>query len=112
MMELDAKRLECEAMKASALLKAMSNPNRLELLCHMVPGERSVGQLIAATGLGQSAASQHLAVLRGQGLVETRREKQVIFYSLRGREARAILETLYGLFCSEKAEREELPEAA
>lgn len=111
-MELDPKRLECEATKASNLLKAMSNPHRLDLLCQLVQGERSAGQLARDTGLGQSAASQHLGVLRGRGLVQTRRQRQVVFYSLKGYEAQAILETLYGLFCAEKGGEEMLREAA
>ncbi len=87
------------ARKASALLKAMSNEHRLMILCRLVPGERSVGELERLIGLSQSALSQHLARLRRDELVQTRRQAQTIYYSLNGEEASAVIETLYGLYC-------------
>jgi len=92
--------LEAHAATAAELLKAMGGKWRLLVLCNLVEGERSVGELQRVVGLGQSALSQHLAVLRRMKLVETRRESQTIYYRLAGGAAAAILETLYGLYCA------------
>jgi DNA-binding transcriptional ArsR family regulator len=91
--------LEQNARKASALLKAMANERRLLILCYLAERERSVGELESLITLSQSALSQHLARLRRDGLVATRREAQTIYYSLAGREAGAIMETLHNLYC-------------
>jgi len=88
------------AQKASNLLKAMSNEHRLMVLCQLLHGEKSVGELEEIIGLSQSALSQHLARLRKDDLVITRRSAQTIFYSLAGEEAKRVIETLYGLYCS------------
>lgn len=84
--------------QASALLKAMSNPHRLLVLCHLARGEKCVGELESIVGLSQSALSQHLARLRHDGVVKTRRDAQTIYYSLRGEDALTILTALAGLF--------------
>ncbi|MBF0247557.1 MAG: helix-turn-helix transcriptional regulator [Alphaproteobacteria bacterium] len=91
--------IEANALRASTLLKAMSNQHRLMILCQLVPGEKCVSDLEEIIGLSQSALSQHLARLRRDNLVKTRREAQTIFYSLAGDEAGAVIETLYGLYC-------------
>lgn len=83
------------APRASAILKAMSNRHRLLILCQLVNGEISVGQLEKFIGLSQSALSQHLARLRHEDLVKTRRQAQTIFYSLNGDEATSIIKALY-----------------
>lgn len=83
---------------ASRILKAMSNPRRLQALYEMHAGECSVGDLVEKIGISQSAMSQHLARLRSTGIVSTRRDAQTIYYSLGSDEARAILETLYGIY--------------
>lgn len=83
------------APRASAILKAMSNHHRLLILCQLVNGEKSVGQLEEYIGLSQSALSQHLARLRREDLVKTRRQAQTIFYSLNGDEATSIIKALY-----------------
>ena len=95
--------IQNNARRASALLKAMSNQHRLMILCQLVPGEKSVGELERIIGLSQSALSQHLARLRRDQLVRTRRAAQTIFYSLSGEEASAVIETLYGLYCGTTA---------
>jgi DNA-binding transcriptional ArsR family regulator len=97
---MDVKRLSASARKATALLKAMANEKRLMILCHLASGERSVGSLESVVDLSQSALSQHLARLRADGLVRTRREGQTIHYSLAGDEAPAVMATLYGLYCA------------
>lgn len=88
-----------KADHAAAVLKAISNKWRLLALCQLVKGEKPVGELEDVIGLSQSALSQHLAVLRQHKLVKTRRAAQMIFYSLRGSEAPAILGALYELYC-------------
>lgn len=92
--------LQRNAQRASGLLKAMSNQHRLLILCQLLPGEKSVGELERIIGLSQSALSQHLARLRRDDLVRTRRSAQTIYYSLAGHEAEAVIETLYGLYCN------------
>lgn len=96
-MDLDA--MEARARRASALLKAMGNPHRLMILCRLAEGEKCVGELERAIGLSQSALSQHLARLRRDDMVATRRVAQTIYYSLAGLEARAVIATLYRLYC-------------
>src|SRR5689334_12549273 len=86
--------LEERAGEAADLLASMANAKRLLVLCHLVEGERSVGELAAIAALSQSALSQHLAKMRLQGLVKPRREGQTIYYALASPEVRAVLETL------------------
>ena len=83
---------------ATNLLKAMANENRLRILCLLDEGELSVSELNARLALSQSALSQHLAILRREGLVTTRRSSQTIYYSLQGNEARTVVETLVTLY--------------
>jgi len=84
---------------AAAFLKLMANPHRLMILCHLLDRELSVSELNAHLPLSQSALSQHLAVLRNAGLVQTRRDQQTIYYSLASIEVRAVMATLYEQFC-------------
>lgn len=84
--------------RASSVLKAMSNQHRLKVLCQLVSGEKSVGELETIVGLSQSALSQHLARLRRENLVKTRRQAQTIFYSLDGDEAPRLIEALYEIY--------------
>ncbi|MEE9139774.1 MAG: metalloregulator ArsR/SmtB family transcription factor [Alphaproteobacteria bacterium] len=95
--------LQANARRASALLKAMSNERRLMILCQLAEGEKSVGTLQALVGLSQSALSQHLARLRRDNLVETRRSVQTVFYSLANSDARTVMEALYDVCCGAKA---------
>jgi len=91
--------MAAQAEAAAELLKALGNPQRLRILCLLVEGEHSVGEINAHVPLSQSALSQHLALLREQGLVETRREAQTIFYALADGPARTLLGTLHDLYC-------------
>lgn len=77
----------------------MGNAHRLMILCQLIEGEHSVGELERIIGLSQSALSQHLARLRRDSLVTTRRSAQTIYYSLAGPEARGIIERLHDLYC-------------
>lgn len=94
--------LQDKAVDAANLLKSMSNESRLLILCNLAEGEKSVGELQELVELSQSALSQHLAVLRRDGLVTTRRSAQSIFYSLASEPAKAIMATLYAYFCAPK----------
>jgi DNA-binding transcriptional ArsR family regulator len=85
---------------AARLLKALGNPQRLRVLCLLVEGERSVGEIHKdLPDLSQSALSQHLARLREEGLVRTRREAQSIRYALEPGPAKAVIEVLHGAYC-------------
>ena len=97
--------LRVNARRASALLKAMSNERRLLILCYLAEGEKSVGELETVVGVSQSALSQHLARLRRDKLVATRRVAQTIYYSLAGREAGAIMATLHDLYCGTRGRK-------
>ena len=97
--------LKAHAVRATALLKAMSNPARLMVLCQLAEGEKSVGELEGAVDLSQSGLSQHLALLRRESIVVTRRAGQTIFYSLASEEAAAVMRTLYAIFCGQAAGR-------
>jgi DNA-binding transcriptional ArsR family regulator len=96
---MDLEAMEVRARRASTLLKAMGNSHRLMILCRLAEGEKCVGELERAIGLSQSALSQHLARLRRDDVVTTRRAAQTIYYSLAGPEARSIISTLYRLYC-------------
>jgi DNA-binding transcriptional ArsR family regulator len=88
--------------QASLFLKALSGRSRLLLLCHLLDGERSVGELARLTDARDTAVSQQLALLRRQGMVTARRSGQTIYYTLSSPEARQMLVTLHGLLCAEK----------
>lgn len=101
---MNLERLQDNTRRASGLLKAMSNEHRLLILCQLEGGEKSVGELVRLVGLSQSALSQHLARLRRDSLVRTRREAQTIFYSVASREALVLLEQLQLLYCAGQVE--------
>lgn len=98
-MDKELAELEGKAAEVSGLLRVMSNQWRLLILCNLARGEHSVQGLQKLVGLGQSALSQHLAILRYEGLVSTRREAQSIFYSIASPEAERLLGTLYEIYC-------------
>lgn len=86
--------------EAASLLKKMANEHRLLILCTLSTGEMSVGALNDVVPLSQSSLSQHLASLRGAGLVQTRRDAQTIYYSLSGDRAQQIIAVLFSIFKS------------
>lgn len=102
---MEVAELQDNAVDAANLLKSMSNESRLLILCHLAAGEKSVGALQSLVDLSQSALSQHLAVLRRDHLVATRRSAQSIFYSLSSEPAKAIMVTLYAYFCGGELEK-------
>ena len=88
-----------KAVDAAALLKGLANESRLIIMCILAEGESSVGKLNERVNLSQSALSQHLAVLREQGLVQTRRESQTIFYRLAETPALQVITLLHDVYC-------------
>jgi DNA-binding transcriptional ArsR family regulator len=95
----DLSLFEDSAGRAASLLRSLANERRLMILCQLVEGELSVGALQPRVGLSQSALSQHLALLREEGVVATRREGQSIFYRVADPAALRVLQTLAELFC-------------
>lgn len=92
--------LERKAADAAALLKLLANENRLLILCRLAQTkELSVGELADAVGLSQSALSQHLALLREQGLLGTRRDAQTVFYRLADPATTRLLGLLRDIYC-------------
>jgi DNA-binding transcriptional ArsR family regulator len=106
---MDTRNLQAKAREAGALLKAMGNERRLLILCQLAGGEKSVGELEEAIDLSQSALSQHLARLRKDGLVQTRRKAQTIFYSIDSAAAAAVMLALQDLW---SAQRQPAPSVA
>lgn len=94
--------LEASAQAAARLMKLLASEQRLILLCRLIEGECSVGELADYTRLAQSAASQHLAKLRAEGLVTTRRDGQTIFYQIADPKAVRIIDTLCELYRHKK----------
>jgi ArsR family transcriptional regulator, virulence genes transcriptional regulator len=105
----DPHTMAANALRASDFLKALANPHRLLILCHLAEGEMSVGELEQLLKLRQPTLSQQLARLREDALVDTRRAGKMIYYRLASSEARQVIELLYQLFCSIDAKS--LPQA-
>lgn len=92
--------LRASADDACGLLKALANPHRLMIVCTLINGEQSVGALAQGLGVREALASQHLGLLRRDGVVASRRDGQTIYYGLQSGRARALVETLSTLFCA------------
>lgn len=86
------------APKALKLLKTMANEKRLMILCNLLEGEISVNDLADKVGLSQSALSQHLAILRAESFVATRKESQTVYYSLQGQDTIEVMQLLHKLY--------------
>lgn len=99
-MTMEPQAMFAAAEKASELLKSLANRHRLLIVCQLIDGERSVGELTAFLGIRDSTVSQHLALLRKDGVVAARREGQTIFYSIASASAREVLEALYRHYCA------------
>jgi len=102
---------------AGTLLKALANRHRLIIVCQLIEGERSVGELAALLDIRASTVSQHLALLRKDGLVTARRDGQTIWYSIGSPQARELVRTLYRVYCAPaaglpKAQRKPTPRRA
>ena len=97
----DLSALQKNSAEAAELLKQLGNQNRLMIMCSLIGKELSVGALNESTHLSQSALSQHLALLRNANLVSTRRDGQIIFYSLKGDKAIKVIGVLKSIYCPE-----------
>jgi len=101
--KMDPARMQENALRASDLMKLLGHPQRLMILCELSQGECSVGELSERLVINQSPLSQHLARMRYEGVVESRREAQTVYYSLSGREVAAVIQLLYTLYCQDPA---------
>lgn len=97
--ELDLHDMQAAATRACALLKTLGNRDRLLLLCQLTQGEFCVGEFEAMLGIRQPTLSQQLGILREEKLVATRREGKQVYYSLASKEATAVMQLLYELYC-------------
>ncbi len=99
-LDLDLDMFEKQATEVADILRALANERRLMILCKLVEwGEANVTSLAEAVGLSQSALSQHLARMREEGIVTTRRESQTIWYRIADPRIEQLFATLYALFC-------------
>jgi ArsR family transcriptional regulator, virulence genes transcriptional regulator len=103
---MDIKAMQVQACEAAGFLKILANDRRLMILCELLKGERSVGELEGIVDLSQSALSQHLARLRRSHLVKTRRESQTIYYSIADPGVTKVIGALYDLYCGPSIGRE------
>ncbi|MEZ5971760.1 MAG: metalloregulator ArsR/SmtB family transcription factor [Hyphomonadaceae bacterium] len=103
--DLSPTQFAAKASEAAALLKALAHEARLMVLCQLLDGEHSAGALQESSGLSQSALSQHLARLREEGLVSTRRDAQTIYYRLADPNVARVLNTLAQIYCPPKRKR-------
>ena len=99
----DLSELKANSIAMAGRLKLMSHPERLQMLCRLDEGEASVGELVALAGLSQSSVSQHLAMLRDEGVVSIRGEAQTRYYRLKDPVVRAIIHALCDL-CGENCD--------
>lgn len=97
--KIDLAEMRSNTGKAAELLKAMSNENRLLILCHLGAEELSVSELNSYIDLSQSSLSQHLSRLRADGFVKTRRESQCIYYSIANQSVMRLIDFLQQEFC-------------
>jgi ArsR family transcriptional regulator, virulence genes transcriptional regulator len=102
-MKINLKQMLAAADQASNLLKALAHRHRLVIICQLIEKERSVGDLADLLDIRVSTASQHLALLRKDGLVTARRDGQTIWYSIISPQAREIVRTLYREYCAPAA---------
>jgi DNA-binding transcriptional ArsR family regulator len=100
MNQIDLSVMLHNAARAARLLKSVSNEYRLMVLCQLVEGEKSVGELERLVGLSQSALSQHLARLRRENIVHTRRQAQTIYYSLACDDTSRLIKALHDIYCA------------
>jgi DNA-binding transcriptional ArsR family regulator len=95
-----AQNMGAHAKAAAGLMKALAHPVRLLVLCHLIDNELAVGALLARLSLSASSLSQHLAVLREEGVVRTRREAQTIYYSIADGPVLEVMQALYKSYCA------------
>ena len=99
-MKIDTDAMRAAVDQASELMKALSNQHRLLILCHLVDGEKSVGQLAESLCIRDSTVSQHLSLLRRDGIIANRRDGQTIWYRIESSIAREVVSVLYAHYCA------------
>jgi DNA-binding transcriptional ArsR family regulator len=99
-MKIETESMLTAADEACGLLKALANRHRLMVVCQLIEKERSVGELAGLLNIRDSTVSQHLALLRKDGLVRARRDGQTIWYSIGSDPASELVRTLYRVYCS------------
>ena len=97
---LEQTKEKCETV--AAILKTLANPQRLMILYNLVEGEKSVGELQKICGISQSVISQHLARMRLQGFLASKKEQNFVFYRICDERILKVMENLYNIFCSEE----------
>jgi ArsR family transcriptional regulator, virulence genes transcriptional regulator len=103
---MNVQEMQNNAERVSGLLKSMSHEGRLMILCLLIGGEKSVGEIARSLEMRDAAASQQLALLRKDGLTKTRREGQTVYYSVSRDDVRQLIEFLYVLYCEPKKEQD------
>ncbi|MBT4160291.1 MAG: winged helix-turn-helix transcriptional regulator [Gammaproteobacteria bacterium] len=96
---MDLETMQASAQRASDMMKLLGHPHRLMILCELKMGEKSVGELSKSVGIAQSPLSQHLARMRYEDVVESRRDAQTVYYSLKEGEASQLIQAMYEIFC-------------
>ena len=96
---MDLETRQASAQRASDMMKLLGHPHRLMILCELKMGEKSVGELSKSVGIAQSPLSQHLARMRYEDVVESRRDAQTVYYSLKEGEASQLIQAMYEIFC-------------
>ena len=96
---MDLETMQASAQRASDMMKLLGHPHRLMILCELKMGEKSVGELSKSVGIAQSPLSQHLALMRYEDVVESRRDAQTVYYSLKEGEASQLIQAMYEIFC-------------
>lgn len=99
---MDLADMQANATRVSDLMKLLGHPQRLMILCELTQGECAVGELSERLQINQSPLSQHLARMRYEGVVDSRREAQTVYYSLADDKVAAVLELLYALYCRQE----------
>ncbi len=93
--------MDANAEKAASFLKSMANSVRLRIMCRLLEGEKTAGELSSSVDISQANMSQHLSWLKKEDLVQTRRERTTIFYSLNGDRIVPFMDVMYEMFCKE-----------
>ncbi len=100
---MDLDKMHESATRASNMMKLMGHPHRLMILCELKVAEKSVGELSKTIGISQSLVSQHLARMRHESVVSSRRDAQVVYYALSEGAASTLITTVYDIFCQTEA---------
>lgn len=98
--KINPKAMRTASEEASSLLKSLANRHRLLILCQLIEGEKSVGQLADFLGIRDSTASQHLSLLRRDRIISGRRDGQTIWYRISSKPALDIMQVLYATYCA------------